>query len=85
MVVWHDHFNTESKTDDVFQHHVDICTYNNYYIIICPSQSLPLASHAFEIIALGSDLARFYTCIHLPGYKTVATGSCGGKTLSLFV
>ena len=48
MVVWHDYFNTESKTDDVFQHHVDICTCNNYYII-CPSQSLPLASHAFEI------------------------------------
>ena len=36
-------------------------------------------------LELGSDLARFYTCIYLPGYKTVATGSCGGKTLSLFV
>ena len=36
-------------------------------------------------LELGSDLAMFYTCIYLPGYKTVATGSYGGKTLSLFV
>ena len=78
MAVWHNHnhFNTESKTDDVFNiTSISVC-------IIIIRYNLSESAHAFEI--------RTWLCgevlyLYLPVYKTVVvpTGSRGGKTLSL--
>ena len=72
MAVWHNHFNTESKTDDVF---------NIALISVC----IIIIRYNLSESVIRTWLCGEVLYLYLPGYKTVVvhTGSRGGKTLSL--